>query len=177
MEHTFEVARLRNTQTGLHYLSLLQAKNTERERSVYTSRWQEHWERPGKGRWTHRRIPIIEKLLMRRHAEINYNLIQFLTGHTGYRQYLYRFKLDTSPHCPNCDETHQDSEYVFVHCPRFMEQEPRSNYVSCQYQKICGAESQYAMTMRMRSIVWSNLSRVNIETTVPIEDGRRERMS
>ena len=62
---------------------LSQTKNAERERSL--NRWQERWERSGKGRWTHRLIPVIKEWLERRHGEINYNLTQFLTEHGGYR--------------------------------------------------------------------------------------------
>ncbi|CAD7080109.1 unnamed protein product [Hermetia illucens] len=99
---------------------LLQTKKAERERSI--NRWQERWERSGKGRWTHRLIPAIKEWLERRHGEINYNLTQFLTGHGGYLQYLHRFKLETSPDYPNCNRVREDPEHVFFHCPRFVEE-------------------------------------------------------
>lgn len=54
----------------------------------------------------------------RKHGEVNYHLTQFLTGHGGYRNYLYKFGLDESPNCPVCIEA-EDAEHVIFKCSRF----------------------------------------------------------
>ena len=53
------------------------------------------------------------------HGEVNFYITQFLSGHGGYRNYLYRFGLDTSPECPTCPHQNEDPEHVVFHCPRF----------------------------------------------------------
>ena len=50
---------------------------------------------------------------------MNYDLTQFLSGHGGYRSYLYRFKLDSSPRCPECPNEDETAEHVVFKCPRF----------------------------------------------------------
>ncbi|KAI8122657.1 Retrovirus-related Pol polyprotein from type-1 retrotransposable element R1 2 [Lucilia cuprina] len=81
--------------------------------------WQNSWEESLKGRWTFRLIPKIEPWVLRCHGEVKYYLTQFLTGHGGYRCYLYKFGLDTTPNCPYCKTQTEDAEHVMFCCPRF----------------------------------------------------------
>ena len=92
-------------------------RKLEREASI--RQWQSRWEESRKGRWTFKLIPQIDKWLNRRHGEVNYHLTQFLSGHGGYRSYLYRFGLDRSPYCPQCPNQVEDPEHVVFKCPRF----------------------------------------------------------
>lgn len=43
----------------------------------------------------------IDKWIKRIHGEVNYYLTPFFSGNVGYSDYLYVFKLDTSPECQN----------------------------------------------------------------------------
>ena len=81
--------------------------------------WQKRWDDSPKGRWTHRIIPDVSKWIKRRHGEVSYHLTQFLSGHGGYRAYLYRFGRDDSPYCPTCVMIPEDAEHVVFNCPRF----------------------------------------------------------
>ena len=105
------------------------SRNTEAQRKLIKesarrqsmANWQTRWENCAVGRWTHRLIPQIDTWLNRNHGETDYNLTQFLTGHGGYRSYLYRFGHDDSPRCPNCPEQNEDVEHVMFVCNRFAE--------------------------------------------------------
>ena len=92
-------------------------RKVERDKSV--RQWQNIWETSRKGRWTYNLIPRINIWLNRKHGEVNYYLTQFLSGHGGYRSYLYRFGLDTTPYCPHCPNREENPEHVVFHCPRF----------------------------------------------------------
>ncbi|CAD7082255.1 unnamed protein product [Hermetia illucens] len=92
-------------------------KQSKRLRSL--AAWQTAWDQAENGRWTHRLIPDISMWTVQNHGETSYDLTQFLTGHGGYRSYLYRFGLDESPDCPTCEGTAENEEHVFFACPRF----------------------------------------------------------
>lgn len=55
------------------------------------------------GACRNRLIPNILVGAQRRHGEMNYTIIQFLTGNSGYRKSLYRVKVGSSPSSPSCD--------------------------------------------------------------------------
>lgn len=92
-------------------------RDIEKERTMVN--WQSRWENSPKGRWTYRLIPCIKTWVNRKHGEVNYNITQFLTGHGGYRSYLYRFGHDSSPRCPQCTQEDESVEHVTFKCPRF----------------------------------------------------------
>jgi len=92
-------------------------RRSERQASLAT--WQARWDATANGRWTHRLIPNVEEWLERSRGEVNFHLTQFLTGHGGYRKYLYRFKHEDRPECPNCPNSSEDPEHVLYHCPRY----------------------------------------------------------
>lgn len=91
----------------------------EEERSTSLANWQNRWDRATKGRWTYKLIPKIDVWTSRGHGDCNYHLTQFLSGHGGYRKYLYRFGHDTSPLCPECPEEEETTEHAIFHCRRF----------------------------------------------------------
>lgn len=80
--------------------------------------WQGRWRSSNKGRWTFRLIPDLGPWLGRGWGELDFWLTQLLTGHGGFRAYLYRFRRAESPLCPEC-EVDEDAEHVIVDCPRF----------------------------------------------------------
>lgn len=92
-------------------------KAEERRNSI--RRWQTRWNNSQNGRWTYRLIPEVEVWLNRDHGEVNYYLTQMISGHGCFREYLFKFKHDTSPECPCCPGVSEDSEHVFFACPRF----------------------------------------------------------
>jgi hypothetical protein len=97
---------------------------TKLDRSQYRRKtiqnWQLHWDNSGKGRWTHRLIPSIEKWIDRPHGEINFHMTEFLSGHGGFREYLHRIGRVASPNCSQCLTVIESPEHVFFECPRFM---------------------------------------------------------
>lgn len=103
----------------------------ETERVVSLEKWQSRWDESPKGRWTHKIIPNIKCWLERKHGETNYFLTQFLSGHGGYRSYLYRFGLDESPMCPCCNVL-ENPEHVVFFCPRFKEERERAEETVAQ---------------------------------------------
>lgn len=56
---------------------------------------------------------ILDKIL------IDNYLAQILTGHGGFRSYLYRFKLADSPFCVCGDGVFQTVQHILAECPRF----------------------------------------------------------
>lgn len=93
----------------------------EEERETSLERWQSRWDSSSKGRWTFKLIPDITTWIERKHGECSYQMTQFLSGHGGYRNYLYRFGHDASPMCPHCVDVEESTEHAIFHCPRFME--------------------------------------------------------
>lgn len=59
--------------------------------------------------------PTIDEWLKQKHGDVYYNLTRFLTG-----QYLYRFKLGTSPDYLNCHEVLEDLEHAFFTVRKFV---------------------------------------------------------
>ncbi|GBP21409.1 Putative 115 kDa protein in type-1 retrotransposable element R1DM [Eumeta japonica] len=96
-------------------LSTEELREEERQNSI--CRWQLQWDAGKKGRWTHRLIPQIDVCLNRNHGEVNYYLIQMLSGHGCFRAYLHRFKRDDSLKCPSCPGKPEDAEHVFSCSP------------------------------------------------------------
>lgn len=94
-------------------------RTTHNEQSV--KKWQEVWERSGKGRWTYRLIPMIEPWIRRAHGETDYFLTQFLSGHGGFNEYLHRMGKIDSPLCPTCRQI-ETPEHVLFRCTRFDEE-------------------------------------------------------
>lgn len=94
-----------------------ETRNDEKEESM--RRWQDRWDESQKGRWTYKLIPNISIWIGRRHGEVNYYLTQFLSGHGGYRSYLFKYGHDDSPVCPRCPDVIEDVEHALFNCPRF----------------------------------------------------------
>lgn len=90
------------------------------ERLASLAMWQARWTFSTKGRWTHRLVPRIQEWIERRRGSTNFHLTQFLTGHGGYREYLFKYRHEDSPQCPACPGCGEDPEHVLYHCPRYL---------------------------------------------------------
>ena len=97
--------------------SIVLRRQLARRESI--AKWQKRWNEAQTGRWTYRIIPHIRRWMERNHGELSYELTQFLSGHGGYRAYLYRFGHDESPWCPRCGNVAGNVEHVVFECPRF----------------------------------------------------------
>ena len=64
----------------------------------------------------------MDRWINRRHSEVNYYLLQMLSGHGCFRAYLYRFKYEKSRECPTCVGILENAEHMFFTCTRFREQ-------------------------------------------------------
>ena len=92
------------------------ARISAREESMNS--WQRQWDNSRSGRWTFSLIPDIRAWVGRKYGAVNYELTQFLSGHGGYRKYLYKFKQDEPPCCPMCGKE-EDARHAIFECPRF----------------------------------------------------------
>jgi len=54
-----------------------------------------------------------------KHEEVNYYLIQMLSGHGCYRAYLHKFRHENFPDCPTGCGVPENAEHVFFQCPHF----------------------------------------------------------
>ena len=61
------------------------------ERQASTQEWQNRWDASVKGRWTHRLIGNVQAWVERKHAETDFYMTQFLTGHGCFREYLHQY--------------------------------------------------------------------------------------
>jgi hypothetical protein len=110
------------------YLLVRLRAQVEREGNVEAQRaqenminnWQEEWDRnDGKGEWTRRLIPVIERWMVREHGEVDFFLSQILTGHGCFMAYFKRFNISTTTdECPYCENT-DTVEHTFFVCPRW----------------------------------------------------------
>lgn len=81
--------------------------------------WQRRWDAADEGRWTYRLIPNIKEWVERKHGQVTYHLMQFLSGHGCFRTYLYKYKHVDSPFCLHCTCKMEDAEHVLIECVRF----------------------------------------------------------
>lgn len=106
----------------------LYRKRNEQKKCI--NRWQLWWECPEKSA-----VYIIWSpaedwgWLKGKHRDINYNFSQLSTGRGKYHQYVYRFRLDSSPDCPNGDELTRVSGYV-LNLPKLQTVESRGDHGS-----------------------------------------------
>lgn len=91
-------------------------------RNTTLEHWQREWDNSANGRWTHRLIPDINVWVNRKHGETNFYLVQVLSGHGCFRQYLHRFGHASSPNCPECEIAAETPEHVIFDCRRFEEE-------------------------------------------------------
>ncbi|KAH8312410.1 hypothetical protein KR044_010658, partial [Drosophila immigrans] len=128
--------------------------------------WQTRWDATTKGRWTYRLIPRVADWIGRRGGHINFHITQFITGHGGYRKYLFKYRHEDSPECPNCPDSEEDPEHVLYHCPRYswMFQHPRPPEDLINY--MLETEENWRNTCQLITGIQSDLRRCEKERRV-----------
>ena len=84
-------------------------------------KWPSRWQNSLRGRWTFRPVSNITFEMENEQCELNFFVIQFLTGHECFRKYLQRFSHDTFPMCLNGLDDEEDAERIQLAacCSRF----------------------------------------------------------
>lgn len=124
-------------------------------RNTSMVQWQHDWDVSVKGRWTHRLIPNLGIWTNRKFGETNFHLVQVLSGHGCFRQYLHRFGHASSPNCPNCGSVAETPEHVLFTCPRF--EEDRADLVA-----VCGpgtTPDNLIERMCLNEVAWNTACR------------------
>lgn len=88
----------------------------ETARRCMMEEWQESWRTEEKGRWTYTLIPVISAWVNRRHGEVDYQRLQFLTGHGSFDNYLQRSRRRNTDHCQLCDVSPDSAEHAVLEC-------------------------------------------------------------
>lgn len=83
------------------------------------TKWQERWQEEEKGRWTYHLIKDIKPWLERKHGNMNYYLTQVMTNHGDFNQYLYRYKIKSSPTCDWCPGEQETASHMLFTCVRW----------------------------------------------------------
>ena len=84
-------------------------------------KWNQQWVESTKGSITKRFFPTVlsAAILLRHHP--SYQVIQVLTGHGKFRNYLYKFKASDSPLC-QCNQTPETVDHFLFDCEHFINQ-------------------------------------------------------
>lgn len=84
-------------------------------------KWQEKWDSSSKARWTHFLIPDIEVWINQCHGEVDYYVIQALSGHGCFNKYLHKFRRSETAVCLYCSEE-DDAKHTLFICSRWVGQ-------------------------------------------------------
>ncbi|CAK1585042.1 unnamed protein product [Parnassius mnemosyne] len=94
------------------------AKRQLRDNTINT--WQERYTKAETGAVTRRFFPdVTESYKTIEKINVNNLISQILTGHGGFKAYLFRFKLAESPYCSCDNQTSQTIEHILIDCPKF----------------------------------------------------------
>ncbi|CAK1594233.1 unnamed protein product [Parnassius mnemosyne] len=94
------------------------AKRQLRDNTINT--WQERYTKAETGVVTRRFFPdVTESYKTIEKINVNNLISQILTGHGGFKAYLFRFKLAESPYCSCDNQTSQTIEHILIDCPKF----------------------------------------------------------
>lgn len=90
-----------------------------RLRGAMMARWGEQLEEASYGRATIEAIgPQLTPWVGRKHGQLDFHLVQMLTGHGCFGRYLHRIpKREESPKCHHCGAEMDDVEHTLVACP------------------------------------------------------------
>ena len=86
--------------------------------------WQQRWDSELRGRWTARLIPRLSAWVDRQHGEVDFYLMQFLTGHGLFRAYRHKIGKVLNPSCVYCGDTNDDADHTFFQCDRWAAPRP-----------------------------------------------------
>ncbi|XP_062556584.1 uncharacterized protein LOC134221409 [Armigeres subalbatus] len=116
----------------------------------------------------------------RKHGEVNFYLMQFLSGHGCFRKYLHRFGHAESPLCPACPNCEETPEHVIFDCPRFRAERSWISTVSTRsinpdniVQEMCENENTWNMVNRAVTQIMLSLQRKWREDQRALDSERR----
>ncbi|KAJ3617034.1 hypothetical protein MTP99_009165 [Tenebrio molitor] len=81
-------------------------------------KWQERWQQTEKGAWTRKLIPRVKPWLERKHGELDFHLIQALTGHGCFAAFLHRIGKQQDDGCWYCGVS-DDAEHTLFVCEKW----------------------------------------------------------
>jgi hypothetical protein len=81
----------------------------------YLCEWQRRWEDEQKAAWTRTLIPNISRWARRKHGELEFHLIQALTGHECFAAFLHRIGREQDDRCCYCGDK-DDVEHTLFLC-------------------------------------------------------------
>lgn len=82
-------------------------------------RWRTEWTFHNSGNWT-RRLISDPLTFVRRRREINYYVMQILTGYGIFNHYLHRIRKESHTNCWDSGEDSDDAEHVLFKCARWI---------------------------------------------------------
>ncbi len=80
------------------------------ERQVTLRIWKERLSESSKREWIRLLTRNLDAWLERAHGQMNFYLMQVMSGHRAFNAYLFRMKLVESPECSNCDRKGRDDD-------------------------------------------------------------------
>ncbi|CAK1601532.1 unnamed protein product [Parnassius mnemosyne] len=112
-------AALSNKQTPVYdKFPLSFAKRLARDSTCVE--WQLRYSEATTGAVTKKFLPDIKEAYRTlKHIKIDNLKVQLLTGHGGFRAYLYKCKLAQSPSCVCSNDEEENIEHLLIDCPRF----------------------------------------------------------
>jgi hypothetical protein len=60
--------------------------------------------------------------VLRKFDEVDFHILQMLTGHGCFGQYLYRFRKINDSRCADCGANSDDAEHTLFQCDRWWRQ-------------------------------------------------------
>lgn len=93
----------------------------EQTKETMMTKWQERWSYSNKGEWTRMLIPSINEWMEGQHGCIDHYMIQILSGHGCFEQYLNRFKRSNSDACLYECEASDSAQHTLFYCKRWDE--------------------------------------------------------
>lgn len=89
--------------------------------NILLKKWQEEWDKDGRGRITYNFIPNVEFVIINQWFRPNRGLVQLLTGYGTINGTLYRRNLVESPYCDYCNQEEETVEHIIFQCRRYSE--------------------------------------------------------
>lgn len=90
---------------------------------VVMERWAEDLETAEFGRRTVDAIrPVLQQWVERKHGFLTYRLVQVLTGHGCFGDYLHRIKREVSPVCHECGAAQDSAQHTLEECDAWSRQ-------------------------------------------------------
>ncbi|XP_045453723.1 uncharacterized protein LOC123663025 [Melitaea cinxia] len=106
---------------GRHAYDLFPLSHAKRIlRDATILEWQARYEEAAAGGTTRMFFPDVRKAhRIIKKIKMDNCLAQLLTGHGGFRSYLHKRKICSTPYCECDDQTEETVEHILLDCPRF----------------------------------------------------------